>query len=89
MNVGFAYLGSDGVMYRVYDCVVQDGVSVAVEPPAADANMRLFQSAEGKRRVYRFPDVEMREPTDMALHRQFAAAEVLPDAVASVREGGA
>lgn len=88
MNDGFVYLGSDGVMYRVYDCVVRDGVSVAVDPPAADATMRLFQSVDGKRRVYRFTEVEMREPTDMALHRQFEAAEVLPDAERHVAEGG-
>ena len=89
MNVGFVYLGSDGVMYRVYDCVVRDEVSVAVDPPATDATMRLFQSADGKRRVYRFAEVEMREPTDMALHRQFEAASVLPDATRPVAGEGA
>jgi len=87
MNDGFAYLGSDGVMYRVYDCVVREDVSAVVDPPAPDAAMRLFQSVEGKRRVYRFTEVEMREPTDMALHRQFEAAGVLPDAVLPVAGG--
>lgn len=89
MTDGFVYLGSDGVMYRVHDCVVRDGISVAADPPAPDATMRLFQSAEGRRRVYRFAEVETREPTDMALHRQFEAAQLLPDAVLPVVPEGA
>ena len=89
MTEGFVYLGSDGVVYRVYDCVVRDGSSVSVDPPASDATMRLFQSAEGRRRVYRFTEIEMREPTDMALHRQFELGQALPDAVLPIADGGA
>lgn len=80
MTEGFVYLGSDGLLYRVHDCTPVDGRTVVADPPSPQATMRLFQSTQGLRRLYRFTDTETREPTDMALHRQFAASETLPDA---------
>jgi hypothetical protein len=71
------YTAPDGIVYRVLDTVMAEGMMHAGNPPASWAKSRVFRPVKGHRRLYRFAKGDSREPTEEQLKRQFEAAEYL------------
>ena len=80
------FTAPDGIVYRVLDVVMKDGLMHASNPPASWAKSRVFRPQQGDRRLYRFAKGENREPSRDHLLRQFELAEYLAAARPDVRQ---
>jgi hypothetical protein len=70
------FIDRDGTRWRVYDLVDGDGRVQVHRPPYRVATSRVFVTASGERRLYRFNDGDTRALSVAALDRQLRAAAV-------------
>lgn len=67
----------DGIRYRVYDTITQNGKPIAVKLMSRLATSRIFRPQEGHWRVYRFRAESKRTLEVMNLQSQLQQAEFL------------